>query len=243
MIIHLTLPKTFSIFFAGPFACQPLSSFVDNSLGQHLSPTAVASAVLCPTSLESLNQHSLVEPESVVRPDISTSIQKQNIDHHSLCLSPKYFDHQPALSLLMIEDSRDDLEAVMSHLFGKFSFLMHSSKQDDSHLPSKSSLESSIISNEKKEQLIQNILDDQSIKSDDQYSVSESSTDIRTNSGFSDLDILPTKDYCTGGLFVRQGSMSSCSHYSDSKLSSESFSPMHDSRALHSDSEVTPKKV
>ncbi|GIX80646.1 coiled-coil domain-containing protein 149 [Caerostris darwini] len=124
----------------------------------------------------------------------------------------------------------------------KFSFLMHSSKQDDSHLPSKSSLESSIISNEKKEQLIQNILDDQSIKSDDQYSVSESSTDIRTNSGFSDLDILPTKDYCTGGLFDRQGSMSSCSHYSDSKLSSESFSPMHDSRALHSDSEVTPKK-
>ncbi|XP_055952396.1 coiled-coil domain-containing protein 149-like isoform X2 [Argiope bruennichi] len=43
-------------------------------------------------------------------------------------------------------------------------------------------------------------------------------------------------------LFDRQGSMSSCSHYSDSKISSESFSPVHDSRTLHSDSEVTPRK-
>ncbi|CAL1280872.1 unnamed protein product [Larinioides sclopetarius] len=128
----------------------------------------------------------------------------------------------------------------------KFSFLMHSSKAEELHLPSKpvheSTLDSSINSIEKADGLAQNILDDQSLRSDDQFSVSESSTDIRTNSGFSDLDILPTKDYSSAGLFDRQGSMSSCSHYSDSKISSESFSPVHDSRVLHSDSEVTPKK-
>ncbi|KAF8770781.1 coiled-coil domain-containing protein 149-like isoform X1 [Argiope bruennichi] len=128
----------------------------------------------------------------------------------------------------------------------KFSFLIHASKTDELHLPSKSlhdpTLESSLSNIEKNDDLTQNILDDQSLRSDDQFSISESSTDIRTNSGFSDLDILPTKDYPSAGLFDRQGSMSSCSHYSDSKISSESFSPVHDSRTLHSDSEVTPRK-
>lgn len=36
--------------------------------------------------------------------------------------------------------------------------------------------------------------------------------------------------------------MSSCSHYSDSKVSSASQSPYHNPRTLHSDSELTPKK-
>lgn len=45
-----------------------------------------------------------------------------------------------------------------------------------------------------------------------------------------------------GLMFDRRGSMSSCSHYSDSRVSSESLSPYHISRALHSDSDLTPKK-
>ncbi|GFS88299.1 coiled-coil domain-containing protein 149 [Nephila pilipes] len=128
----------------------------------------------------------------------------------------------------------------------KFSFLFHSSKMDDLQLPSKPSpqhsVDSPVDNTEKNDDLAQNISDDHSIRSDDQFSVSESSTDVRTHSGFSDLDILPTKDYSNGGAFDRQGSMSSCSHYSDSKISLDSLSPIHDSRALHSDSEVTPRK-
>lgn len=45
-----------------------------------------------------------------------------------------------------------------------------------------------------------------------------------------------------GLIFDRRGSMSSCSHYSDSKVSSASQSPYHNARTLHSDSELTPKK-
>ncbi|KFM82379.1 hypothetical protein X975_03116, partial [Stegodyphus mimosarum] len=102
---------------------------------------------------------------------------------------------------------------------------------------------SSVDNNEQKNESSENILDDQSIKSDNQCSVSELSADVRTNSGFSDLDILPTKDYpMKGVMFDRRESMSSCSHYSDSKISSESPSPIHILRTLHSDSEITPKK-
>ncbi|KAG8187470.1 hypothetical protein JTE90_009539 [Oedothorax gibbosus] len=84
--------------------------------------------------------------------------------------------------------------------------------------------------------------DDQSIRSEDQGSASEISIGVRTNSGFSDLDILPTKDYPERSMFDNRESISSCSHYNDSKISSQSLSPIHNPRTFHSDSEATPKK-
>ncbi|XP_015911626.1 coiled-coil domain-containing protein 149 [Parasteatoda tepidariorum] len=86
--------------------------------------------------------------------------------------------------------------------------------------------------------------DDQSLKSDDQFSPSEISLDMRTHSGFSDLDILPTKEFTSSGLaFERQESVSSCSHYSDSKLSYDSLSPSRDPKNVHSDSDLSPMKA
>lgn len=73
---------------------------------------------------------------------------------------------------------------------------------------------------------------------------SEISNDARTHSGFSDLDILPTKDYSAKSIeSEHRGSLSSCSHYSDSKLDSEPPSPFHnDIQTLNSDSEIMSKK-
>ncbi|XP_054716701.1 coiled-coil domain-containing protein 149-like [Uloborus diversus] len=128
----------------------------------------------------------------------------------------------------------------------QLSLLFHDCEHDNYRSAEKSSPLHSILSsldNERKEDSPEIILDDQSIRSDDQCSVSELSADLRTNSGFSDLDILPTKDYSVKDLkFDRRESMSSCSRYSDSRNSSASPSPLHTSRTLHSDSEITPKK-
>lgn len=79
--------------------------------------------------------------------------------------------------------------------------MLHSNEIDEFHLPSKSKVpaeelpDSPVTTTEKSEESPAHTLDDQSVRSEDQCSVSEISLDVRTNSGFSDLDILPTKDY------------------------------------------------
>lgn len=84
----------------------------------------------------------------------------------------------------------------------QFSFLLNSCDHDEQKLDVKGSPQHSLSSgnsDEQKENFPENIVDNDSIKSEDQVSVSEMSTDLRTNSGFSDLDILPTKDYSIKG--------------------------------------------
>lgn len=79
--------------------------------------------------------------------------------------------------------------------------MLHSNEMDELHLPSKSKVsdvelpDSPVTNTEKSEESPAHTLDEQSVRSEDQGSVSEISIDVRTNSGFSDLDILPTKDY------------------------------------------------
>lgn len=91
---------------------------------------------------------------------------------------------------------------------GQFSFLLHSCEHDEKNLDSKGSPQhslSSVDNIEPKAELSEIVIDNDSMKSEDQVSVSELSTDLRTNSGFSDLDILPTKDYSIKGndfLFI-----------------------------------------
>ena len=85
---------------------------------------------------------------------------------------------------------------------GQFSFLLHSCEHDEKKLEAKESPHHSLSSensDDQKENLSENIVDNDSIKSADRVSVSELSADLRTNSGFSDLDILPTKDYSIKG--------------------------------------------
>lgn len=86
---------------------------------------------------------------------------------------------------------------ILNIFLGQFSFLLHSCELDEKNADCKGSPQhstSSADNNEQKEELSENVVDNDSVKSEDQTSVSELSTDLRTNSGFSDLDILPTKD-------------------------------------------------